>query len=538
MTNSLRPGWRLVVATAFGALAASVTAVFAQQAAQPRIASISVAAPIDVLGPHGEDPVNTYGGLSTLSDEHQTVLPPNTLPFQSQYLFLVASRTNLQPAASGLVFLQAVGLPVNDQWTLDYAPLYGLYNPAGVQGSRNGPVFATAMDHASCPSSGIFDPTFDLNYAAPSTAFLDPTNPLDQGGGNFLLVYEGTNRCVGLTGASIGGNSFFSTVGIATSADFGHTFPTYASNFTPLPGVNPSSGPMAPLGAWGSDVCWGNFCSSINVLQPPPQYGRYAVLGPVTTVQAANDQSAGGLTMNVGDSEPSAFVDGSRGGNNAFVYVVQTYNPGGFAANTPVSETYPQVAYDLTVGRAMLHGGRTRLRFQHWDNGRFTEPGLGSDGGGNQTPIFTDLGEDFPHYQQCLGVSQNRSSGAIYYSEATREYVLMFVCASPTDPLTDGKYRKAAVNGAAWFYSTMPADLYDLSRQDMWSAPSEIRGSWSTFTGQDCNANFNGWYPTAMSMNADPGHLQTTGYVFSMSGCESQTSSRAYVSRVFTITTQ
>ena len=76
-------------------------------------------------------------------------------------------------------------------------------------------------------------------------------------------------------------------IGIATSPDFGLTWPTYKANFTPLPGVNPSQGPNAELGAWGSQVCWGNFCSNISRLQPPSQFGRYAVSGPVSSISEA-----------------------------------------------------------------------------------------------------------------------------------------------------------------------------------------------------------------------------------------------------------
>ena len=69
--------------------------------------------------------------------------------------------------------------------------------------------------------------------------------------------------------------------------------------------------------------------------------------------------------------------------------------------------------------------------------------------------------------------------------------------------------------------------------------------SWSPFSptgcGQNSNGpNFNGWYPSLMSANTPPGHLQNTGWVFYMSGCEGALTpgSRAYSTRYFTITTQ
>jgi hypothetical protein len=112
------------------------------------------------------------------------------------------------------------------------------------------------MAHSNCP--GKFDPTFDLNYADPGTVFLDPTNPFNLWGGNLLMLYEGTNRCVGVTG-EVGSNSFYSVIGIATSSDQGHTWPVYKSNYTALPGVNQAAGPDAALGAFGKDVCIGNY---------------------------------------------------------------------------------------------------------------------------------------------------------------------------------------------------------------------------------------------------------------------------------------
>jgi len=54
-----------------------------------------------VLAPGG-GPVNSYGGLDTLADEHSTILPPGTLPGHTDYLFFVAARTNLNTSSSGL----------------------------------------------------------------------------------------------------------------------------------------------------------------------------------------------------------------------------------------------------------------------------------------------------------------------------------------------------------------------------------------------------------------------------------------------------
>jgi len=77
---------------------------------------------------------------------------------------------------------------------------------------------------------------------------------------------------------------------------------------------------------------------------------------------------------------------------------------------------------------------------------------------------------------------------------------------------------------------------FDLSRQDQWSAPREIRGSWSRFaTNGSCIQDFNGWYPSLMSRGRRPGHLSLDGYVFYMAGCAGALSQRPYSSRKFTM---
>jgi hypothetical protein len=201
----------------------------------------------------------------------------------------------------------------------------------------------------------------------------------------------------------------------------------------------------------------------------------------VTTVLEANDSSPNGLSVNMGDSEPSAFVDDVPGrGPRPYVYEVHTYSPGSFATNSPVYPDFPQIPFDLSVSRAQLNGGRARLTFEHWFDGQFTEPGLpGPEGGGHESVLFPTLVADLPHYQQCLAPSQRRSAGSISYSEETHEYVLVFVCTSPTDPLYETKYRSGGIAGGAWFYSTIDADQYDLSHQEQWAAgtPQEIVGA-------------------------------------------------------------
>jgi hypothetical protein len=513
---------------------------------------------LPVLAPTGyaingplADPVGgAYGGLATLADEHSTVFPPGTLPGHPDYLVFAASRTTLNPTASGMVVLTGGSGPSpGGQWTLDFAPDFGRYVPANPAGSRNGQLLLSPLDHSACQGVGAGnfdrqDPTFDLNYADPGTVLVDPTSCADRGTGSLLAVYEGTNRCIGRTGASNKGNNFYSSIAIATSNDHGHTWPTYRANppfdFYPLPAQNPGYGPAAPWGASGADVCVGNDCATA----PPSGYGRYAVLAPVVTVaQAMGDpatQQQEGLASNVGDSEPSAFVDVPSAGPDRYLYVVHNYAPGPFAENPPL-QANTQSLSDLAVARARLDGGAAPLEFSKWYGQSFSEPGLPRDGGGAESPIFPKLASDLPHYRRCLAPDQSRAMGSLSYVVETRQYLLTFVCSSPTDPRTGASYPgdSAGQSGAAWFYSTIDARRFDLSHQEQWSAPQEIVGSWSPFSGGGCFRNFDGWYPTFMSPNRQPGQLSTSGYVFYMRGCtDDQTpGGRQFSTRAFVINT-
>ncbi len=514
---------------------------------------------LPVLAPSGyaingplADPVNgPYGGLTTLSDEHSTVFPPGTLPGHDDYLVFVASRTNLNPSASGMVVLTGGSGPsVNGQWTLDFAPDFGRYVPTNPVGSQNGQILLSPMDHSACQKVGAGnfaqqDSTFDLNYADPGSVVIDPTETAGVGPGNLLTVYEGTNRCVGKTGDSNLGNDFYTSIAIATSNDYAHSWPTYRASppfdFYPLPGQNPSYGPNAPLGASGANVCVGNDCGAT----PPDSYGRYAVLGPVVTIARAmadsTVQTDRGLQLNVGDSEPSAFVDDVSLSPDRYLYVVHSYLPGQFADNSPLQANSQSVS-DLAIARAKLNGGAAALKFTKWYGQSFSEPGLPSDGGGQESPIFPTLVSDLPHYQNCLAPDQSRVMASISYVVETQQYLLTFVCSSPTDPRTETAYPgdSATQYGAAWFYATIDAHQFDLSHQEQWSAPREIIGSWSVFAGGGCFRNFNGWYPTFMSLNSKPGYLATTGYVFYMQGCtdESTPGGRQYSTRAFVINTR
>ncbi len=187
---------------------------------RPVIQGISVYNEQPVLGPGGVS-INSCNGCDfmSLSDEHTTVFPPGTFKGHSRdYLFFAAPK-------DVIVLTGGKGPNEQGQWTLNYASDYGLWWPDNPAGSQNGAVFKKAGAHMQCPTvtdASLQDPTFDLNYALPGSLVIDPTVKRKAEPGNLLMIYEGTNRCMGTKGPDQAGG-FYSTVGIATSDDAGHT---------------------------------------------------------------------------------------------------------------------------------------------------------------------------------------------------------------------------------------------------------------------------------------------------------------------------
>lgn len=215
-----------------------------------------------VAGPDGIPSINHYGGFGGISDEHQTIFPPNVLNGNTGYMFFVASRSD-GAADTGLVVLEAPPPDSNGQWTLSPVDGYGSQNLL----TSYGQLFLAPVPHDACPqvpSASKQDPTFDLNYAAPGSVVSDPTNP-----GSLLMIYEGSNTCVGFDpgpGTNPKQGGVFITIGVATSVDYGKSWPVYRSDFETLmglPGQNPLTGPEAPLGAFGEGVCMGDFCPTL-----------------------------------------------------------------------------------------------------------------------------------------------------------------------------------------------------------------------------------------------------------------------------------
>jgi hypothetical protein len=497
-----------------------------------------------VLAPDGSFPLNNYGGLGTLADEHSTIFPPGTLPGHWDYLFFVATRTDLNPISSGVVALTGgPGPNEKGQWTLDFARDYGRYFPNSPKDQQNGQVFLSPVEHRNCPSvseNKFQDQTFDLNYADPGSIVLDPTDRANKGPGSLIMIYEGSNRCIGLSGGDnvLAGNSFYSTIAVATSNDFGHSWPSYrymldANGFPmdPVPSQNPSKGPEALSGATGKSVCIGNDCAAAP-WPPDNNYGRYEVLHPQLTIADAMQSSVtkGGLSSQMGDAVPSAFVDDvhafgesdSHDDGRGPLYLYELHN---YAVEPPGLD-FPQLPNgqnsDLMIARAQLNGGTAPLVFKKWYQGAFSQPGLG----GLESAIFPSGA-----FENCEAIGQLKTMGSISYVEETQQYLLTFVCISPRgDPGSPG---------SAWFFSTN----YDLSRPDRWSTPQEIVGSWSAFIDPkttSCN-DYDGWYPSFMSLHHKPGYLTTNGYVFYMKGCTGggdTPGGREYSTRAFTIVTK
>lgn len=456
-----------------------------------------------VRAPNGGS-INQYGAGYT-SDEHSSVFPPGNLGNNSDYLFFVATGTQNvttgvapSPNVGAVVLSGGSGPDQNGQWTFDFpkADGYGLY------ASGFGHVFVEPTAEARCPTVPDGNPadqdqTFDLSYAAPGSVVQDPTGPP----GGLLMIYESVNHCIGNAGGSNrSGDKAYISSGVATSLDYGMTWPTYRGtptfNFVPLPENNSTQGPSAPMGAFGKSVCMGNDCTTT----PPDNYGRYEILSP--SVSLASLMAAGQpLSSDLGEGEIAAFVDDISASPAQYLYVLTG---------------------TLKIARAQFNGNAP-LTFQKWDGQAFASPGMG----GADSPIFSS-----GPFQNCEAPVQNAFGASISYVEDTHQYLLTFVCDSPGDPANGGG--TGASRGGAWFYSTS----YDVSDPRQWSAPKEIVGSWGEFDTSGGCPNYKGWYPTFMSLSTEPGHLSTSGYVFYLWGCQQGGPGRQFSSRRFTIRTQ
>jgi hypothetical protein len=494
-----------------------------------------------VLAPDGRgDPVNAYNAAGS-SDEHSSAFSPGTLGNNPDYLFFVASGTVGHDGIGAVVLSGGTGPDANGQWTFHTREGYGSFTNSAGQADY-GQVFKAPFMERDCPTvdSGNAihqDQTFDLNYAAPGSVVKDRTGPA----GSLLMIYEGTNACVGglggpKPGAGPDSDDAYMTTGVATSTDYGKTWPTYRHRgkfrFVPVPDSSQTYGPKSPSGALWPDVCVRNNCNPTPSPTPLPGYGRYPVLSPHTSLATlmATGQSINGA---MGDSAPSAFVDDVGPDQYPYLYAVYDYRPG-----PPQDPPILNRSSDIRIAQAQLNGGMAPLSFN-----KFYQPSPSSTPtfvpnsgiGGLDSAVLPD--GDFAN---CGKTSQNRTHASISYVEATQQYVLLFLCNSPRDPKTG-----TGGQGAAWFYATS----YDPKDPSQWSQPDplghaqpqEIDGSWSPFDPAypSCNS-YKGWYPSPMSLGSEPGHLSTSGYVFYLWGCatgDPNAPPRQFSSRAFKITT-
>ena len=454
-----------------------------------------------VLGPGGVSLNSSTLNVGPVPDQHSTVFAPGALGNNHDYLFFLAT-SEAGHAAIGLAALSGGSGPdKNGQWTLNFSQTdgYGSY-PSGF-----GQVFNPSTKGDVCPTvvdgnPAHQDQTFDMHYASAGSIVKDPT----AAPGAMLMVYEGTNACIGNAGGpTLGNNDDYISLAVATSLDYGKTWPTYRAtptfSFVPMPGFNLTQAPNAPMGALGKNVCIGNDCTTT----PPAAYGRYPVVTPTTSL-ASLMAAAQPLTQKYGEQEISGFVDDVGGNSRPYIYA----NSG-----------------SLRVARAQLNGGTAPLTFQKWDGSAFASPGLG----GVELSVLPT-----GPFQNCEAPVQSQFGSSISYVGDTQQYLLTFICQSPGDPALG--VHNGSAQGVAWFYSTS----YDLSDQSQWTPPQEIAGSWGLIDNSAGCPDYKGWYPSFMSLGNNAGRLSLTGYVFYLWGCQGggTPGGRQFSSRAFTITVQ
>lgn len=431
-----------------------------------------------VVAPDGSgNSINMWGAPSA-SDEHSSVLPPGDWSSGSEYLFFVASDTKTSRGCCGVVALSSIGGPsAGGRWTLGWAPGYG-----------HSRLFTPPVGFKTCPPG---DERFDLNYAAPGSVVPDPTHRPS----GLLMVYEGTNKCSAGTPQKNG----YHTYGIATSFDGGMHWPVYPAS---------ASGLRFWFGGTGVAFCPPGVAHD---LCEQPSYGRYAVLAPSTSLHHYFTTHA---VAPPGLQQPSAFLD-------------TTQNP---------SRLYIVVGNSLA--RATVTTGSKPLTFDKLSNGTWVAPpadepkGDAPDSNLNDSPDLPMLATN-GNPRECGAANQSRQGLSISYVRSTRQYLLLFVCQSPSDPNPVSGEQGADSRGAAWFWATSSS-----LDPPNWTRFGEISGTWSTIRG----GRYRGWYPSIMSLGQQPGQLASNGYVFYLTGCYGKCTggvptARTYSSRAFAIET-
>jgi hypothetical protein len=201
-----------------------------------------------VLGPGG-GPVNDSGlGIGPAPDEHSSIFGPGMLGNNKEYLFFLATPEGGHGGIGVAVLSGGSGPDSKGQWTLDFPRADGYGSYAGGFGQ----VFNHPTRAANCPTVPDGNPahqdqTFDMLYAAGGSVVKDPSGPP----GSVLMIYEGTNACIGNAGGPVFNNEDdYISLAIATSLDYGKSWPTYRGsstfNFVRFPVRTQHKHPMRP----------------------------------------------------------------------------------------------------------------------------------------------------------------------------------------------------------------------------------------------------------------------------------------------------
>jgi len=291
------------------------------------------------------------------------------------------------------------------------------------------------------------DPDFDVEFDENYSAPGTVVQDPTRAPGHLIMLYEAENHCPG----GVWQQPFYATIGFARSHDGGRTWPAPADS----------------------------------------EFGD-AARHPVLKLPAPEPPSEP-MPAPMGNAIPSAFLHQSE------LYVVYTAPQGTGAVNDGL----------LRIARANLAEVLSPLvHFHKWDNGSFSQPGIG----GSDTGFLPSRG--------CPTGFQTMAD--LSWNEYLNQFLLVYVCAS----LPQGV--------GAWYYSTATS----LAQQD-WTPPVLVTGSQFTLTapcpGITSGAEFDGWYPSLMSPGASQGHTRRTGKAFFLNGCDTG-KPRAFMSRHFTIT--
>jgi uncharacterized protein (TIGR03437 family) len=229
--------------------------------------------------------INSYQGMVGISDEHQSIFPPGALDGKSDCLFVVATRTQAGAPSTGAVFLFGGSGPgANGQWTLNLATADGYDSYTAGYGqvlvSPTGPNCPTVAGGNAAQQ----DQTFDLKYAVPGSVLVDPTSP----SGSLLMIYEGTNTCLGDPGGPETGNFF------AELAAYG--FQVAIKLPTSLDGVSVTVNEIPAYVYYISPT-------QVNVLTPPNP-----LTGPASVAFTVNGTVSAGFTEQAQSASPSFFV--------------------------------------------------------------------------------------------------------------------------------------------------------------------------------------------------------------------------------------